>query len=60
MVGLRPKAQHTVRELLSEYCRQGNSVFFSTHILAVAEKVCDRVAIINKGKIIEIGSLDGN
>lgn len=58
MVGLDPKAQHTVKELLSEYCRQGNSVFFSTHILAVAEKVCDRVAIINKGKIIEIGSLD--
>lgn len=58
MVGLDPKAQHTVRELLSEFCQRGNSVFFSTHILAVAEKICDRVAIIDKGKIIEIGSLE--
>jgi ABC-2 type transport system ATP-binding protein len=58
MVGLDPKAQHTVKELLSEHCLNGNSVFFSTHVLEVAEKVCNRVAIINKGEIITIGSLD--
>lgn len=57
MVGLDPKAQHILKELLAEHCAKGNSVFFSTHILEVAEKVCDRVAIINKGEIIEIGSL---
>jgi len=57
MVGLDPKAQHTVRELLREYCNQGNAVFFSTHILEVAEKMCDRLAIINKGEIIALGTL---
>ncbi|QVK17941.1 ABC transporter ATP-binding protein [Mycoplasmatota bacterium] len=58
MVGLDPKAQHTVKELLAEHCSRGNSVFFSTHVLEVAEKVCDRVAIINKGDIIALGTLE--
>ncbi len=58
MVGLDPKAQHAVKELLAEYCKQGNSVFFSTHVLEMAEKVCDRVAIINKGEIIALGTLE--
>lgn len=57
MVGLDPKAQHTVKELLSQHCSNGNSVFFSTHVLEVAEKVCDRVAIINNGEIITLGTL---
>ncbi len=58
MVGLDPKAQHTVKELLREFCHRGNSVFFSTHVLEVAEKLCDRVAIINNGEIIALGTLD--
>ncbi len=58
LVGLDPKAQHTVKELLREHCDKGNSVFFSTHVLEIAEKVCDRVAIINKGEIIELGTLE--
>ncbi len=58
MVGLDPKAQHTVKELLAQHCSKGNSVFFSTHVLEVAEKVCDRVAIINNGEIIALGTLD--
>ncbi|HEY8365285.1 MAG TPA: ABC transporter ATP-binding protein [Haloplasmataceae bacterium] len=57
LVGLDPKAQHTFKELLREHCEKGNSVFFSTHILEVAEKLCDRVAIINKGEIIALGTL---
>jgi len=58
MVGLDPKAQHAVKDLLALHCNRGNSVFFSTHVLAVAEKVCDRVAIINKGDIITLGTLE--
>jgi ABC-2 type transport system ATP-binding protein len=58
MVGLDPKAQHTLKQLLSDHCQKGNSVFFSTHVLEVAEKVCDRVAIINKGNIIAMGTVD--
>ena len=57
IVGLDPKAQHVVKELLLEHCRKGNSVFFSTHILEIAEKLCDRIAIINKGKIIRAGTV---
>jgi ABC-2 type transport system ATP-binding protein len=58
MVGLDPKAQHTLKQLLNDHCQKGNSVFFSTHVLEVAEKVCDRVAIINKGEIIAMGTVE--
>lgn len=58
MVGLDPKAQYNLRTLLKEHCQKGNSVFLSTHVLDTAEKVCDRVAIINKGKIIAMETIN--
>ncbi|MDF2698817.1 MAG: transporter ATP-binding protein [Haloplasmataceae bacterium] len=58
MVGLDPKAQHILKEIMIDYCKRGNSVFFSTHILETAEKLCDRVAIINKGQIITYGTVN--
>ena len=58
MTGLDPKSSFTLKSLMREHCDKGNSVFFSTHVLEVAEKLCDRLAIINKGKIIFEGNLD--
>lgn len=58
MVGLDPKSSFRLKELMKERCKAGKSVFFSTHVMEVAEKLCDRIAIINKGKIITIGTLD--
>ena len=57
-VGLDPKASHTVKELMKEMCNNGSSVFFSTHVLEVAEKLCDKVAIIKKGDIIATGTME--
>ncbi|QNU67069.1 ABC transporter ATP-binding protein [Ruminiclostridium herbifermentans] len=51
MRGLDPKASIIFKEMMKEYAKQGNTVFFSTHILEVAEKICDRVAIINNGDL---------
>lgn len=58
MVGLDPRSAHTLKELMAEHTRQGNTLFFSTHILEVAEKLCDRVAIVKKGQIIACGTMD--
>jgi ABC-2 type transport system ATP-binding protein len=58
MVGLDPRSAHTLKELMAEHTRQGNTLFFSTHVLEVAEKLCDRVAIIKQGKIVAAGTLD--
>lgn len=58
MVGLDPKSAHLLKEQMREHCNRGNTVFFSTHILEVAEKLCDRIGIINKGKLIAIGTMD--
>lgn len=58
MVGLDPRSSHILKELMGEHCQQGNSVFFSTHVLEVAEKLCNRIGIIRKGKLIFGGSLD--
>ncbi len=58
MVGLDPKSAHLLKEQMREHCDKGNTVFFSTHILEVAEKLCDRIGIINKGKLIAIGTMD--
>ena len=58
MVGLDPKSAHLLKEQMREHCNKGNTVFFSTHILEVAEKLCDRIGIIHKGKLIAIGSMD--
>lgn len=58
MVGLDPKSAHLLKNQMREHCDKGNTVFFSTHILEVAEKLCDRIGIINKGKLVAIGTLD--
>lgn len=56
MTGLDPKAAFTLKELMKEHSKKGNTVFFSTHVLEVAEKICDKIAVIDKGKIIFIGT----
>lgn len=58
MVGLDPKASFSLKEIMKEYCSKGKCIFFSTHVLEVAERICDRVAIINKGKLIAVGSVE--
>ncbi|NLX61124.1 MAG: ABC transporter ATP-binding protein [Tissierellia bacterium] len=58
MVGLDPKSSYNLKEIMREKCNEGKIVFFSTHVLEVAEKLCDRIAIINKGKIIALGTMD--
>ena len=57
-VGLDPKASHLVKEMMREVCDRGGAVFFSTHVLEVAEKLCDKVAIIKKGKLIMEGTME--
>lgn len=58
MVGLDPRSAHLLKELMRKHCDNGNTVFFSTHVLEVAEKLCDRIGIIHKGKLIAIGTMD--
>ena len=58
MTGLDPKASHLLKVMMKEHTAQNKSVFFSTHVLEVAEKICDRVAIINQGKILYVGSVE--
>ncbi len=57
-VGLDPKASHLLKELMREICNQGGAIFFSTHVLEVAEKLCDKVAIIKGGKLIKSGTME--
>ncbi|AJG98333.1 3-dehydroquinate dehydratase [Clostridium beijerinckii] len=57
MTGLDPKSAFTLKEMMREHADEGNTVIFSTHVLEVAEKVCDKVAIINKGQLIFNGTL---
>lgn len=57
-VGLDPKAVFDIKEVMHEMCRQGKTIFFSTHILEVAEKLCTRVAIIKQGKIVKVGKME--
>lgn len=54
-VGLDPKASHKLKEIMAELCAQGGAIFFSTHVLEVAEKLCDKIAIIKDGKLIVSG-----
>ncbi|WP_068777147.1 ABC transporter ATP-binding protein [Paenibacillus sp. FJAT-26967] len=56
LTGLDPKSSYTLKEMMREHVNAGNTVFFSTHVLEVAEKLCDRVAIINKGVILFCGT----
>lgn len=58
MTGLDPKAAFTLKELMKEHSKKGNTVFFSTHVLEVAEKLCDKIAVIDKGKIIFVGTCE--
>lgn len=57
-VGLDPKAAHTLKEIMREICDRGGAIFFSTHVLEVAEKLCDKVAIIKGGRLIKSGTMD--
>lgn len=58
MTGLDPKSSFQLKEMMRSHAKEGNTVFFSTHVLEVAEKLCDKVVIINKGKVAYFGSLD--
>jgi len=57
-VGLDPKASHTLKGLMHEHCDKGGAIFFSTHVLEVAEKLCDKIAIIKEGKLIVSGTME--
>ena len=58
IVGLDPKASHLLKGMMREVCDQGGAIFFSTHVLEVAEKLCDKVAIIKGGKLIRSGTME--
>ncbi len=58
MTGLDPKSSHLLKQMMKEHTAEGNSVFFSTHVLEVAEKLCDRVGIINKGRLLFCGTYE--
>lgn len=57
-VGLDPKASHIVKQIMREMCDKGCAIFFSTHVLEVAEKLCDKVAIIKQGRLIKSGTME--
>ena len=57
-VGLDPKASFTLKQIMHEMCEEGCAIFFSTHVLDVAEKLCNKIAIIRQGKIVAAGSID--
>ena len=56
-VGLDPKAAHTLKEYMKELTKEGSSIFFSSHVLEVVEKLCDRIGIIKKGKLVTCGTV---
>ena len=57
-VGLDPVASHTLKTMMREHCDKGGAIFFSTHVLEVAEKLCDKVAIIKNGKLVTCGDME--
>lgn len=57
-VGLDPKASHLLKEIMRTICDEGGAIFFSTHVLEVAEKLCDRIAIIKGGRLIKSGTME--
>ena len=57
-VGLDPKASHLLKKMMREVCDEGGAIFFSTHVLEVAEKLCDKVAIIKSGRLIRSGTME--
>ncbi len=58
MVGLDPRASHILKEEMRRHCEAGNTVFFSTHVLEVAERLCDEIAIIDHGRLVAQGTLE--
>ena len=58
LVGLDPRSAMLLKEQMRAHCAAGNTVFFSTHVLEVAERLCDRIGIVDKGKLIAVGTLD--
>lgn len=58
LVGLDPKSQHDTKAMMKDHAAKGHSVFFSTHALEVAEKLCDRIGVIHHGKLLFVGTLD--
>ncbi len=58
MVGLDPKSANNLKKYMREHCDSGKTVFFSTHVLEVAERLCDRIGIINQGRLIACGNMD--
>ena len=57
-VGLDPKASRLLKDMMREVCNEGGAIFFSTHVLEVAEKLCDEIAIIRQGKLVRAGTMD--
>ena len=57
-VGLDPKASHVLKGMMREHCDGGGAIFFSTHVLEVAEKLCDKIAIIKNGRRIVSGTME--
>ncbi|MDD6058491.1 MAG: ABC transporter ATP-binding protein [Clostridiales bacterium] len=57
-VGLDPKASYILKEMMRDICNRGGAIFFSTHVLEVAEKLCDKIAIIKQGRLIKAGTMD--
>jgi len=58
MVGLDPRASHSLKEMMRAHCDAGGTLFFSTHIMEVAERLCDRIAIIHKGRLVACGTME--
>ena len=57
-VGLDPRASHQLKVLMRQFCDGGGAIFFSTHVLEVAEKLCDKVAIIRAGRLVRAGTME--
>ncbi len=57
-VGLDPKAAHILKQMMREHCDNGGAIFFSTHVLEVAEKLCDKIAIIKQGQLVKSGTME--
>ena len=57
-VGLDPKAAHILKQMMRKHCDEGGAIFFSTHVLEVAEKLCDKVAIIKQGRLVASGTME--
>jgi ABC-2 type transport system ATP-binding protein len=58
LIGLDPRAAYQLKDLFREHCEQGKTLLFSTHIMEVAEKLCDRIGIIHKGRLVACGSME--